>query len=154
MDLLVRVQAQVLQHDQPVVPVGGLAHRRQHDAAGGDSGEDEGVTSCERRTSSRSLPANALTRFLVTTTSPLPRRSRATGSVAGSPAIRPMLLRRAEKLLLRAGDLRMPRAERDAHEHDQDSRLLGAFDGRDDPVEVALRHVEPIKDAVLHVHHE
>ena len=43
MDLLVGVEAQVLEHDEPVVAVGALTHRRKHDPAGGNPSEYQGV---------------------------------------------------------------------------------------------------------------
>jgi hypothetical protein len=71
--LLIGVQAQVGQYRDPVVEVGRLSHRREHHAAGRDARYDEMVDVVAAKICARSLPANALTRFLVTTISPLPR---------------------------------------------------------------------------------
>ena len=68
--LVVAVGARVGEHGEPVVEIGRLPQRRQHDPAGRDAGEHERVGLGARSSTSRSLPLNALTRRLTTIGSP------------------------------------------------------------------------------------
>src|ERR1700704_2036813 len=77
MRFLVAVRAAIADDQQSVVRVGGMAQGREYNAAGGDPRQDQGLDAVGAHIRSRSVPANALTRCLVTTI------SSASGATAG-----------------------------------------------------------------------
>jgi diguanylate cyclase (GGDEF)-like protein/PAS domain S-box-containing protein len=153
--LVVAVRAGVLQHDEAVVEVGGLAERGQHDAAGGQARQDQRVglgaaqQHVEVRAGERADPS------LDDDGLALGGRERGVhlgGRVVLRHRVARVGLERSERGVA-VGRLRVAGAEGDADEHHRDARGAGGLDGavrgRDD-----LRLAEALDDAVLEVHEQ
>jgi transcriptional regulator with XRE-family HTH domain len=151
--LRVGVGAGVGQHRQPVVQVGGLAQRRQHHSGRRDPGEHERARPRGPQQHVEVAAAERADAALDDDRLPVGWRQRRVnlgGRVRLGVEVVTGCLNRAERHV-RLRRLRVPRAERDPHEHHRDPGRPRGLDGAVGRVDDG-RRADPLDDAVLEVH--